>query len=258
MPTENYTGPFYDPAKRTGMAVRRTGDALSNALRNNSTWMNNAAKMARPSAQTLLRGYVPIAALGQAAYDWTQYRGNQMDNDPAVKQRMATMRDYISRGYIPTDEEGVWTSPKGNRVLESDIPTITQETIIPFVWDNPLSSTSFLSGLIPSGIEPEVTSSNASETVETNVPDTTVQKATAKTGDATIQGTSTPKRSRGTAKKKATTTATKVNVPSSEEILNSVNTSNSGSNGLNINFLSHINDLLPLLAAGGLGYLLAK
>ena len=85
-----------------------------------------------------------------------------------------------------------------------------------------------------------------------------VKKVTAKTGDATIQGTSIPKRSRGTAKKKATTTATKVNVPSSEEIPNKKNTSNSGSNDLNINFLSHINDLLPLLAAGGLGYLLAK
>lgn len=59
-------------------------------------------------------------------------------------------------------------------------------------------------------------------------------------------------------KKKATTTATKVNVSSSKEIPNSKNTSNSGSNDLNINFLSHINDLLPLLAAGGLGYLLAK
>ena len=240
------------------------GKAVGSSIRSASNLLKSPATMG------FIRGYVPLAALGQVAYDYAQYRGNQMDNDPAVQSEMANMRSLISRGYVPTDEPGMYLSPEGNVVSEADIQTTSNApsnnslaTEISLI-SNPLTKFTALEKLIPSTTVdipvPDAAGIFATSAPVQEVPvaDTTVKKVTATTGDSTIQGTSIPKRSRGTAKKKATTTATEVNVPSSEKILNSVNTSNSGSSGLNINFLSHINDLLPLLAAGGLGYLLAK
>lgn len=82
-------------------------------------------------------------------------------------------------------------------------------------------------------------------TVTIPTPDTSVKKVQASTGDSTILGSSKPKKtSGGSSKKTNSTTNTAVETP----IINKPVTNN----------YDWFNTLLPLLAAGGLGYLLAK
>ena len=83
------------------------------------------------------------------------------------------------------------------------------------------------------------------ETVQ--VPETTVKTVKARTGDSTIIGSTKPKKSdSGTSKKKAasTTTSTTIETPTTNKPAT--------------NNYDWFNALLPLLAAGGIGYLLAK
>lgn len=57
-----------------------------------------------PSTTGFLQGYIPIAALGQAALDYGTYRGSQMDSDPAVKQQMSDIQNAVSNGWVPMDD----------------------------------------------------------------------------------------------------------------------------------------------------------
>lgn len=69
--------------------------------------------------------------------------------------------------------------------------------------------------------------------------------------------TVTPKTTRQTTRA-ASKSSTPVATSGSNSQRQSVSTDLSHGNGVDINSLSWLNDLLPLLAAGGLGYLLAK
>ena len=87
-----------------------------------NTWFNRGKQAGaflkntpiRATLATGLRSYIPGAILGQAAYDYAQYRGNQMANDPAVANRMQNMRDLMARGYTPTDKDDRWTYAEGS------------------------------------------------------------------------------------------------------------------------------------------------
>ena len=70
--------------------------------------------------------------------------------------------------------------------------------------------------------------------------------------------TVTPKTTRQTTKTSSKNSGTPITSPGSNSQRQSVSTDLSRGSGVDINSLSWLNDLLPLLAAGGLGYLLAK
>lgn len=196
-----------------------------------------------PTASGVALGAIPagIAALGAG---YAMHRGNQMANDPAVANRMQNMRDLMVQGYIPTDEEGVWMDPEGNTVNLSFREELSAS---PSVTVNPYQNLSNLSQIT----QPTSVSSVVSAPI-TATPDQ-VEKTPVLQTDKSSQPT-VKKASPGT-NTQATSSGSRKNTQSKIDL----SSFNSGSNDRpRTGSLDWLNELLPLLAAGGLGYLLAK
>lgn len=194
-----------------------------------------------PTASGVALGAIPagIAALGAG---YAMHRGNQMANDPAVANRMQNMRDLMARGYTPTDEEGVWLDPEGNTV---DLSSREELPIVPEV--NTYDSFTPLASVLPL----------VTETIPTTVlPQTNSKVATPTnaTSDAVaLTSTAEPVKPAQQSSKK--TGSSKASKPIDLSVLSSSSSSNDVPRTGSLDWL---NDLLPLIAAGGLGYLLAK
>lgn len=196
-----------------------------------------------PTASGVALGAIPagIAALGAG---YAMHRGNQMVNDPAVANRMANMRDMIYQGYLPTDEEGVWIDPEGNTVNLSsreELPTIPNITV------NPYQNLSNLSQIT----QPITSVSSAVATPITSTPNQVKETPVLQTNEPsqpTVKNTSPKTNTQATSSGPRKNTQSKIDLSSFD----------SGSSQVRTNGFDWLNDLLPLLAAGGLGYLLAK
>ena len=200
-----------------------------------------------PTASGVALGAIPasIAALGAG---YAMHRGNQMANDLAVANRMQNMRDLMARGYTPTDEEGVWLDPEGNTV---DLSSREELPIVPEV--NTYDSFTPLASVLPSVTEATPTTvlpqTNSKVATLANAASDAVASVDTATPTKTVTKTASPRTST-----KTSSSGSKTNSQSKIDLSNL----GPGSNQVRTGSLDWLNDLLPLLAAGGLGYLLAK
>lgn len=98
----------YDKLRATGF---KAGRALVNAK--NVMTPSLAALGSNPTT-------LPIAAMGALGGAYASARGEQMDNDPAVKQEKAIRANAIKNGWTPDDEDN-WTNAQGQTATYNDI-----------------------------------------------------------------------------------------------------------------------------------------
>ena len=176
-----------------------------------------------PTAAGFLQGYVPIAAIGQAALDYGTSRGAQMDQDPVVKQQMSAIRLATQNGWVPTDD-GNFLNLNTNELSSYDqlIPTLKTQQSQAKEQEVASSSTLPASAYVETVEEPEATVTTESLTPTQNSIATASKTSPV---NKTLSGSGSKK---------------KDDAPKTE------------------NQISGLNALIPLLALGGLGYYLAR
>lgn len=233
-------------------AVKSAPAAARSAIQNMSSrgeiFANSGRALGRaashlPSPMTAIKGYVPIAALGQAAYDWGQIRGVQMDQDPAVQQQMADIRTAAQNGYVPLDD-GNFLNLQTNEISSYD-------QLLPSLREQQTPTTD------GSAYAPQVTmdengnlslENSASTTTPEPAAETTTQQVTATAPQATVDLPTTTMGSNPVTTKPANT---KTKTSSSKKGGNEDKPKQE-------NQISGFDALIPLLAMGGLGYFLAR
>lgn len=200
--------------------------------------------------QTGLRGYIPIAALGQAAYDWGQYQGSQMDQemqDPnsALSQQASNIRTAVANGFVPLDD-GNFLNLNTNEIssfdqLKNFLPQeqklSPQESSVSQFVDNRNGET-YPTFYGSKEMTPNEVSTRMSAASLNDVPEHTVNTPEPVNTTNTLKtNTSTQPRTVGSSGSQR---------PKSE-----------GKPQIN-NSLSGLNALIPLLALGGLGYYMAR
>lgn len=240
---KNTAAPIATKAGQAVNAVKSVPNKIGASLQNLPTLSqasyNTGKALGRgvstlPSATGFLRGYIPIAALGQAALDYGTYRGSQMDSDPAVKQQMTDIQNAVSNGWVPMDD-GTFLNLATNELstydqLKNSLPQA--ETLK--AKDIPVPQVKLENGQLT--LDSNATS-NLGITTSEDIPTTSEPKATVSTPQARTPSVSRVSYSTGSSGSKKKKTEDKPQVDNS---------------------ISSFNALIPLLALGGLGYFMTR
>lgn len=227
--------------------AQQVGYKLGNATKNGLSFLKglkpSAVPLTQAGAMTALRTYVPAAAAAQAAYDYGQWKGMQMDEAAAdpnsmLSQQMAEIRRNVENGYVP-DDEGNWLDVANNEINGSN--TISRLNGLIKTQQAPVIQQETVNGLPAETVAALMQASN--EAVQASAPKDT------KPVDEDLETTKTV----STPVPKVSGSVKKTSVKASTTPAATTQTSTTPVQYEPQSQLSWLDQLLPYLLAGGLG-----